>query len=158
ANAETEVGPRRVPTFVVKADGSIVATDEGGAPAPASASVPDQTADTTKPIQPVPVPTVAIAEASKPTDAASTTPPSPVATETPLASAAGADLTTRPTIDEPPAEVTAAPAETPAPPAPPAADIASTEIAAVAPSETQAPPPTTASGGYLVQISSQRSM
>ena len=64
---------------------------------------------------------------------------------------------TRPTIDEPPADVTAAPTETPAAPAPPAADTASTEIAAVAPSETPTPPPTTASEGYLVQISSQRS-
>jgi hypothetical protein len=158
ANTETEIGPRRVPTFVVKADGSIVATGESAAPAPASTSAPDQTAETTKPIQPVPVPTVAIAEASTPPGAESTAPPpAAVATESPLASAAGEDLTTRPTIDEPPAEVTAAPAETPAAPAPAAADTASTEIAAVAPSETP-PTPTTASGGYLVQISSQRTM
>jgi hypothetical protein len=158
ASTEAEIGPRRVPTFVVKADGSIVATGESNAPTPAPASAPDQMADTTKPIEPVPVPTVAIAEANTPPAAASTAPAPPAAaTETPLASAAGEDLTTRPTIDEPPAEITAAPAETPAAAAPPAADTA-TEIAAAAPSEAEAPPPTTATGGYLVQISSQRTM
>jgi hypothetical protein len=42
ASNDNEVGPRRVPTFVVKADGSIVATSDAGAPPPDPASAQDQ--------------------------------------------------------------------------------------------------------------------
>lgn len=172
ANAETEIGPRRVPTFVVKADGSIVATNEGAPAAqPEAPAATDQLADTTKPIEPVPVPTVAIAEAEAPAETGAPAvaedqapPPATDLVTAPTATPVTADdLATRPTIDEPPAEVTAppaaAPAEAPVAPALAVADTASTEeLAAAAPSEAQTLPPTVASGGYLVQISSQRSM
>jgi hypothetical protein len=165
ANAEAEIGPRRVPTFVVKADGSIVAMPEGGAPAEPPATVPaEQMADTTKPIEPVPVATVTVGEAGTPAETSAAViadspapPPADLATASQPAPDTGDDLTTRPTIDEPPVEVVPMP-EAPAAPAPPAADTASTEVAAAAPSEIQTPPPTVASGGYLVQISSERSM
>jgi cell division septation protein DedD len=152
--ASDEIGPRRVPTFVVKADGSIVATGDAGAPAPDPAAAQDQQlAGETQPIEPVPVATVSIAEANAPAAAASPAKPLSAAAKPAKPPA----METRPTIDEPPADV-ATPA--PAPAAPAAADAAAApDQATVASAEPAAAPPAPAAGGgFFVQLSSEGSM
>ena len=152
AAASDEIGPRKVPTFVVRADGTIVETSAAAQP-PANPTEEQnqQLANETVPIEPTPVPTVAIAEA--PTSGEELPTP-PAETEAPAASA---ELTPRPTIDEQPAEVAVAEA-TPAVEEPAAPEAAADEgtLASAAPAAT--PAPDGASGGYLVQLSAQRSM
>lgn len=156
SQATDEIGPRRVPTYVVRADGSIVETSAAPPTAPDAASAQsEQLASETAPIEPTPVETVAIPDSGAVTDSGLPPPVPPPETAEAAPPGAADDLTPRPTIDDPPAEIAAAPAE---PPAEPAAEAgAPTELAAVAP-ETIAAPAPTASGGFLVQLSAQRSM
>lgn len=154
--AEDEIGPRRVPTYVVRADGSIVETSAASpAPSDPSAEQSQQLTSETGPIEPVPVQTVAIPEGGS-TAEATVQPPVPPA-ETPEVTADPStvdDLTPRPTIEEEVAAV--APAEEPAADQPENPE----DLLATAPPEAVEPPPqpAAAGGGYLVQLSAQRSM
>jgi hypothetical protein len=126
-----EIGPRKVPTYVVRADGTIVETNAASnQPANPTEEQNQQLANETVPIEPTPVPTVAIAEAP----AGGEELPTPPA-ETEVPQAASTDLTPRPTIEEQPAEV-----------------------AAVEATPAATPAPDATSGGYVVQLSAQRSM
>jgi hypothetical protein len=126
-------GPRRVQTFVIRSDGSVAPTSES--PAPASPPAESQIASVeTQAIDPVPVATVAIGEGSPGSD--QTAPP----VEAPSAPAA-ADLA--PTLSQD--DASGALAEAPA-------QVAATEPAAAA------PPAPVAGDGFVVQLSSQRSM
>lgn len=142
AASEDEIGPRQVPTFVVRADGTIVSTgDSGAAPDPTPAQS-QQLATEAEPIEPTPVPTVAINGANSEASAA------PAPTPAPSASTA-ADLVPRPSIDASESDVEAGSAEEPPAPAEAPAFVAAAD---------PAPPPVVAESGYLVQLSSERTM
>jgi hypothetical protein len=153
-DAADEIGPRKVPTFVIRADGSIVETSTAAPSAPNPAAEQNQQlANETVPIEPTPVPTVAIAES--PSSEGGLPPPTPAAQgEAPAA----VDMTPRPSIEEQPAEVAAVePMPAPAVDAPAAAAEPGT-LANAAPEAATPPSADAASGGYLVQLSAQRSM
>jgi hypothetical protein len=146
------IGPRRVRTYTVRPDGTITAS--GAAPAPAPAPQVAMATPTT--IEPVRVATTSITV----DDAGGGTPgAAPPAAPAPEAAAAAAPVGTEATAAEPPAAPAAEEAVPPV--SEPAAEPAvaadpPAEVASVAPAETQAAAPV--SGGYVVQVSSQRSM
>jgi hypothetical protein len=159
--AADELGPRLVPTYVVRADGSIVETSAASSTATDPTEAQNQQLVTeTEPIEPVPVPTVAIEDSGTATDATAAEPSTLTAApaqETPPAPATAdsEELSPRPSIDD---ETTAlASATPPSEPAPAAADETTPDdsLASAEPAATPAP---SASGGYLVQLSAQRSM
>lgn len=163
--AESEIGPRKVPTFVVRADGSIVETSASGSTAPdPTTAQSEQLAGETEPIEPVPVPTVAIAESGAEGEGQAAPPPALPAEPAPSAEAV--DMTPRPSIDEQPAEVAAVESTTATEaPADTATDAnasgeATDLLAATESPEAAAPAPaaTASDGGFLVQLSAQRSM
>jgi cell division protein FtsN len=130
-----------VQTFVVRPDGTVVATEPGTAEDPVPAQQ-EQLAAQTEQIEPVPVATVAIgdpaASASAPADA-------PATSEPPVAAAEPAPIAAPASSEE--AQIAAVgPAPVAVAPEPQAAASA----AVPAPGEA-------AGGGYVVQVSSQRS-
>jgi hypothetical protein len=151
-SADEEFGPRRVTTYVVRPDGTIVATGEatgsGGAPSP---SGQDMAAAQTEAMEPKPVETVVIDE---PRTAGTPASPAPALESAPPAEAP-------PAVEEEPmeeeadtaAEIAALEPLEPEPAAEPAAVDELQEAMAPAPEPT-AP---TAASGYVVQISSQAS-
>jgi hypothetical protein len=157
--AADEIGPRLVPTYVVRADGTIVETTAAGsAAADPTAAQNEQLATETEPIEPVPVPTVAIEDAGAAADATTGESPTlsaPAAVETPPEAEVATnseEISPRPSIDDQPTAVASAEptdAATGGEEGNPEDSIASAEPAAA--------PPTSASG-YLVQLSAQRSM
>ena len=215
ASEELAVGPRRVRTYMVKPDGTIVTAGEAPAepaiPLPARTPEPEvAAAPASEPIQPLPVQTRAVNGDGEPTTSAApapvarpeppaapataaATPPPPPATEP--AAAPPAQTAAAPTGPEPaapPAQAAAA-EPAPAPAQPPGDPAAPTVTAAVDPTAQPAPPaprprrsnapvdllsqraparqpapaqpaaaqpapaPTASGGGYLVQVSSQKS-
>ncbi len=139
-----EMGPREVPTFTVRPDGTIVANSPAeGEPATSQAAPQQQIAAAAVP----PAPAPALAPAAASSDQA------PAAAET-LSPAAQDAMTPRPAINEP-ATVAAVAPEPPAPAATgsnaPVNLLRNTEASAVAAG-------TVVGDGYLVQISSQRSV
>jgi cell division protein FtsN len=150
-----EFGPRRVPTYVVRPDGTIVATAEAGASASPQTGEDLATAQT-EAMEPKPVETVTIDE---PRTAGS--PPSQQAAEAPVAAAELAPPPAAPAEESAVSELAAVGLpEEPAPrPAEPIVEEVEEPVVAVAPAPepaTVAPPPTAVSG-FLVQISSQTS-
>ena len=165
--AEDEIGPRRVPTYVIRPDGTIVTTAEAGVSEPTTAVAPPvDIAAQTEAIEPISVPTTSIGPdgASSPgaPPAAEATPPAP-AEPTPAPAIAEAPAPAEPQAPADGAsalEIAGVPVE-PVQPVAPAPEPEQPvnllgDTAAVDPAPTPAPPPT-ASAGYLVQISSQRS-
>jgi cell division septation protein DedD len=158
------LGPRLVPTYVVRADGTIVETTATSSAATDPIAAQNQQLVTeTEPIEPVPVPTVAIADGGSANDATAAEPSAltaaPADTTTPDAAAPSAseDLSPRPSIDDETATVaSASPSSEPA--APPAGGEEGNTENSLASAEPAAPPATAASGGFLVQLSAQRSM
>ena len=125
-----EIGPRRVPTFTVRPDGTIVSNAAAPAPQPAAAAPAAEPA----------------AEPPAPAQTAAAE-PAPPAAET-LSEADTEGMTPRPTIDES-GDLAAAPA---------AGDENPTDLLTGANSTGAALPAPTASGnGFVVQVSSQRS-
>jgi hypothetical protein len=145
---EEEIGPRRVQTFAVRPDGTIVRTDETAATSDPASEQQQQLAAQTEQIEPVPVATVAIGD---PSQAAEVPAPALRPTEEVSVGQAAAEQSAAP----PPAIAAAEPAES-APTAsadvPPAAPI---EQAALSAEPATLPAPSTG-GGYVVQVSSQR--
>jgi cell division protein FtsN len=162
AAVEPTAGPRRVRTYLVRPDGTIVASEE----APAGAAAPEQPTPAEgeqqvaalseeRPAEPVTVPTAQINE--------------PL--EVPAAEAAPGDAPAEPNTApaEPPAQsetqaaiADLAPTQSPDTPAvPPAAEATPpgavpTDVASAPSGEAAAPP--AAADGHFVQLSSQRSM
>ena len=66
--AEEEIGPRRVQTFAVRPDGTIVRTDATAATPDPAGDQQQQLAAQTEQIEPVPVATVAIGDPSQAAD------------------------------------------------------------------------------------------
>ncbi|HEX9904729.1 MAG TPA: SPOR domain-containing protein [Propylenella sp.] len=167
--ADEDVGPRRVQTFVVRPDGTIVATE----PAAVADDPPArETALATEPgdaIEAIPVRTTTIGADAAPNGARNDSGQVPPAAEaepdvssSDLASV-GADLAPEVVTELPaaPAEQAAAlRTEEPAVPQPQAANEAPVDLLSSAPAAAEAaPPPAVASdGGFLVQVSAQRSM
>jgi hypothetical protein len=179
------IGPRRVRTYVVRPDGSITAS--GAAPAPAPAPAPPAPPVAT-PIEPVRVATTSVRLGDAPAAAGANTPSvasSTPATPAPPPAGTAVSPDTQPAAESvsppPPNQAPTngpdtAEAETPSAPepaAPPvaaapatpatagsAADAAPAQVATVAPTEP-APAPAASpsgSGGFVMQVSSQRSM
>jgi cell division protein FtsN len=178
--AADNIGPRRVRTYVVRPDGSIVETGEASpAAAPSTPAAPPIDIE---PIDPVTVATTALNGAGEPADPADAAP----ATGTPAAaSTADSDAPTgelRQGAEEPaapapppeedpaerleaalaeptaPPEQAAAAEQPPAEPAPPAAgDNAPVDLLSAAPAQQPVPPPAASGEGWVVQVSSQRS-
>lgn len=164
ASSEEGFGPRRVPTFVVRPDGTIVSTAEAeGAAGEPSSAEQDMGIAQTEAMEPTPVETVPIEEprtagapaASQPTMAAENTASGGTGAapaETGQAMAPAQESTTGDTMD---AQTETAAVE----PAGESAGAAAgslneeTEVAAVEPAEV----PPTATSGYLVQLSAQTS-
>ncbi len=153
-SGEEEFGPRRVPTYVVRPDGTIVATADAGSSALADASGQDLVTAQTEAVEPKPVETIVIDE---PRTAGTPAAPAPLESVAP----ATADQPTVSALEaEPVEEAGEAPTEiaalesAPETPAGAAAD----EAPASAPvSVAAAPVPPTDPSGYLVQIASQTS-
>lgn len=170
------VGPRRVRTYVVRPDGTIVDTSEvpAGEAAATAPSAETQVAAAdiaaSTPIEPVPVQTMAVDEAgeTQPTPAEPAA-ASPLAAEAPVVMPAVPPAEALPPVaapavteESPPTEMAATepPAEAPAAPVTMSAaeDDAPVDLLTAAPGEEQAAPAASmASGGYRVQVSSQRS-
>jgi hypothetical protein len=142
ASTDDEIGPRKVQTFVVRPDGTVVTSEEAGARPDPAAAQQQQLAAQTEQIQPVPVATVAIGETASPTaPAEAATALSAPATATQDAGTGSEQALAALAPGDPvaaPAEVTAAPSEAPA-------------------ATGAALPDAAASAGYVVQVSSQRS-
>ena len=148
---EPTAGPRRVRTYLVRPDGTIVASEE----APAGAAAPEQPTPAEgeqqvaalseeSPAEPVTVPTAQINESVEPPAAEAAPAEPPAQSET---QAAIADLA--------PTQSPDTPAVPPAAEAPPAGQVP-TEVASAPSGEAAAPP--AATEGNFVQLSSQRSM
>ncbi len=124
----SDIGPRRVPTFTVRPDGTIVSSDD------------TPTASTTTTETPAP--------ANAPAEEMAAAEPAPAASADELSAMAAAPadeaMTSRPAIEDSTAVAAVAPA----------APREDTPVNLLA----EAAPATTAGDGYLVQISSQRSM
>lgn len=147
-----EIGPRRVPTFTVRPDGTIIANSDGEDASASGQEMASGTSETQAPAasdtaaSAAPATTAATTNAEAPAAADDTTTSSPAAQEpTELASAAAS---------EPAAASTTAPAadDTEAP-----VNLLN-EAEAQPASATQQPATQAIPDGYLVQVSSQRSM
>ncbi len=179
--ASAIVGPRRVRTYVVRPDGTILATSE----APAGAAAPAEEQEIAMPaaIDPVPVRTTAVDETGQPGDVAADIAPVVVASEGETVAAATAPSVsaspataeasaTTPEVQEPRVAVEESVATPPAaaavaesaateppaaaaPVAPSAETEAPVEVAA-APTEASADPAPVPAEGHYVQLSSQR--
>jgi cell division septation protein DedD len=157
--AEEDFGPRQVQTYVVRADGSIVTTEEaGGQPQQPDLSAQQLASAQTEAVEPTPVQTVVI---DKPQVAGSSVTEETTMSPAPAASApstdtggATAEAPMEPEATETPSEPATdlaelRTAEEPAPeaPAPEATQSAATEEPAAA------AVPATATSGYVVQLS-----
>ena len=161
APAGDEIGPRRVPTYVIRPDGSVVTTAEAGVTEPTTqAAPPVDIAAQTEAIEPIAVQTTSIGPEGDPspvTTPAAEIAPAPEPAPAVATAPAPAELPiASEDIAAPEAEVAAVAPEQPAAPAPDAPVNLLDETAAVDPAPAPVAPPTAASG-YLVQISSQRS-
>ncbi|MGH6922944.1 MAG: SPOR domain-containing protein, partial [Propylenella sp.] len=145
-----EFGPRRVPTYVVRPDGTIVATAEAGA-STVTGTGEDLATAQTEAMDPKPVETVTIDE---PRTAG--TPASPRAAEGPVAATELASPPAAPAEESELAAVDVPEEPTPTPAAPIVEEVEE-PVVAVAPTPEPAAPPPTAASGFLVQISSQTS-
>ena len=172
-----EFGPRRVPTFVVRPDGTIVATSEAERPAgTADLSGQDMATAQTEAMEPKPVQTVTIDEPrtagtpaspaateSAPALAAENLPPAPIARDTSPAEAEEATVPP-PFAEEEPTEeagVLAAleqPQELMADTLPAEEGAEELDVGLADPEPAPAELPPTAASGYVVQISSQTSL
>jgi cell division protein FtsN len=154
-----EIGPRRVQTFVVRPDGTLMPTSEAGTQsADSMAALEQQMAAETEPIEPVQVPTVAITAEDTALNGATVDAPAPVpdAAPTPVEEAPESpalaafpeeeELTALQT-NEPSTSASEAPVEETAP-----VDLLTSTEPTVTP-----PVATAAEEGYFVQVSSQRS-
>jgi len=148
--AAEPIGPRRVRTYVVRPDGTIVSSADAPAP-PRAEPPPEQQVAAVAPIEPVPVRTVAINEGGQPTPPVAEP---PTASVTPSAAAPAPAAAQPEPPPAPAADAAGAAAEQPAP----------AEVAAVAPEDPAAAPgagataaPAPIAGGFVMQVSSQRS-
>lgn len=160
-----EFGPRRVSTYVVRPDGTIVSTAEAGGGAVPDTSAQEMATAQTEAMEPKPVATVSIDEPRTAGTAAPVAENEPTASMEGMASTDGEDVMEQPpAVEQPNEDVADAPTEIaavePAEESRPATEAEETSAnepdVAVAEPEP-GPPPPTASSGYLVQLSAQTS-
>lgn len=149
--SQDDFGPRRVNTFVVRPDGTVVETAEVGETAEPDLSGQQMATAQTEAMEPKPVQTVTIEE---PRTAG--TPTQPAAEGTTITGQDAASPAAEETTELPAEVATAEPATEPAAEAPAAQEVAVAPQAVEQPA-AQTAPPATASAGFLVQIASQTS-